>query len=144
MIDFGLASVSTLAEDKAVDLYVLERAFASTHPGSDNLFAIVLDSYASALRGTELSTAKGGKSTKGEKGPKRDAWDAVRVRLEEGEQTGYGRGCRCLSPPEDHHHIRDTPRLCTRLRCMRPASAIGSACMPRRSNAADIATSNDT
>jgi TP53 regulating kinase-like protein len=32
IIDFGLASVSTLAEDKAVDLYVMERAVLSTHP----------------------------------------------------------------------------------------------------------------
>ncbi|KAK9460888.1 kinase-like domain-containing protein [Lipomyces oligophaga] len=32
IIDFGLAQQSTLAEDKAVDLYVLERAFSSTHP----------------------------------------------------------------------------------------------------------------
>ena len=28
-------------EDKAVDLYVLERAFASTHPNSEPLFASV-------------------------------------------------------------------------------------------------------
>ena len=46
LIDFGLAYTSTLAEDKAVDLYVLERAFASTHPRSEPLFAGVLDSYA--------------------------------------------------------------------------------------------------
>lgn len=32
IIDFGLSSISQAAEDKAVDLYVLERAFASTHP----------------------------------------------------------------------------------------------------------------
>ncbi|KAK7208124.1 Serine/threonine-protein kinase BUD32 [Myxozyma melibiosi] len=32
IIDFGLSSQSTLPEDKAVDLYVLERAFVSTHP----------------------------------------------------------------------------------------------------------------
>lgn len=32
LIDFGLSSVSSSAEDKAVDLYVLERAIASTHP----------------------------------------------------------------------------------------------------------------
>lgn len=32
VIDFGLASHSTLAEDKAVDLYVMERAVLSTHP----------------------------------------------------------------------------------------------------------------
>lgn len=31
MIDFGLSYNSTLTEDRAVDLYVLERAFLSTH-----------------------------------------------------------------------------------------------------------------
>lgn len=35
LIDFGLSYVSTLIEDKAVDLYVLERALASTHPEDD-------------------------------------------------------------------------------------------------------------
>jgi TP53 regulating kinase-like protein len=32
LIDFGLAHQSTSVEDKAVDLYVLERALSSTHP----------------------------------------------------------------------------------------------------------------
>ncbi|KIK46840.1 hypothetical protein CY34DRAFT_75277, partial [Suillus luteus UH-Slu-Lm8-n1] len=45
LIDFGLAYHSTLVEDKAVDLYVLERAFASTHPDSEPLFAGVLHAY---------------------------------------------------------------------------------------------------
>ena len=31
LIDFGLSGTTTLAEDKAVDLYVLERAFISAH-----------------------------------------------------------------------------------------------------------------
>jgi TP53 regulating kinase-like protein len=31
LIDFGLSSTSTVAEDKGVDLYVLERAFISAH-----------------------------------------------------------------------------------------------------------------
>lgn len=31
LIDFGLAYTTTLAEDKAVDLYVLERAITSAH-----------------------------------------------------------------------------------------------------------------
>lgn len=35
LIDFGLGSVSNTEEDMAVDLYVLERAFASTHPKSE-------------------------------------------------------------------------------------------------------------
>lgn len=32
VIDFGLSYVSAVAEDKAVDLYVLERAVEATHP----------------------------------------------------------------------------------------------------------------
>ena len=32
MIDFGLASVSPSMEDKAVDLYLFEKAFIATHP----------------------------------------------------------------------------------------------------------------
>jgi Kae1-associated kinase Bud32 len=37
VIDFGLSYVSKLSEDKAVDLYVLERAFSSTHPKTEAL-----------------------------------------------------------------------------------------------------------
>jgi len=45
LIDFGLSFHSSLVEDKAVDLYVLERAFSSTHPDSEPLFASVLKAY---------------------------------------------------------------------------------------------------
>ncbi|EPY51032.1 BUD32 protein kinase [Schizosaccharomyces cryophilus OY26] len=45
-IDFGLGSVSESEEDKAVDLYVLERAIASTLPDSAALFHYVLEAYA--------------------------------------------------------------------------------------------------
>jgi TP53 regulating kinase-like protein len=51
LIDFGLSYNSGLAEDKAVDLYVLERAFASTHPDSQSLFSAVLQSYSSCAAG---------------------------------------------------------------------------------------------
>lgn len=34
LIDFGLSTISTVPEDKAVDLYVLERAFNSAHSTS--------------------------------------------------------------------------------------------------------------
>ncbi|KAI0813272.1 tyrosine protein kinase [Xylaria sp. FL0064] len=44
IIDFGLASQSTSEEDRAVDLYVLERAFASTHPRAEKLFTAMLES----------------------------------------------------------------------------------------------------
>eukprot|EP01134_Creolimax_fragrantissima_P000579 CFRG0579T1 len=45
LIDFGLSYTSKLPEDKGVDLYVLERAFLSTHPNSDALFLRVLEAY---------------------------------------------------------------------------------------------------
>lgn len=45
LIDFGLATQSSSEEDRAVDLYVLERAFASTHPRAERLFNHVLESY---------------------------------------------------------------------------------------------------
>nr|XP_039248206.1 EKC/KEOPS complex subunit TP53RK-like [Styela clava] len=44
-IDFGLSSSSRLVEDKGVDLYVLEKAFLSTHPNSENLFGALIKSY---------------------------------------------------------------------------------------------------
>eukprot|EP00455_Lapot_gusevi_P035544 TRINITY_DN3936_c0_g1_i1.p1 TRINITY_DN3936_c0_g1~~TRINITY_DN3936_c0_g1_i1.p1 ORF type:complete len:200 (-),score=17.82 TRINITY_DN3936_c0_g1_i1:125-724(-) len=45
VIDFGLSYNSNMPEDKAVDLYVLERAFISTHPSSEQLFSRVLEAY---------------------------------------------------------------------------------------------------
>lgn len=64
LIDFGLAYTSSLAEDKAVDLYVLERAFSSTHPAAEPLFAGVMRAYEAQMGG---------------------AWGAVGKRLEDGE-----------------------------------------------------------
>ncbi|WVF66432.1 Kae1-associated kinase Bud32 [Kwoniella sp. CBS 6097] len=49
MIDFGLSSTAQFPEHYAVDLYVLERAFASTHPQSEGLYAGVLEAYAKGL-----------------------------------------------------------------------------------------------
>ncbi|KAL2758724.1 hypothetical protein ACRALDRAFT_1061847 [Sodiomyces alcalophilus JCM 7366] len=49
LIDFGLASQSSSDEDRAVDLYVLERAFGSTHPRAEVLFPEVLEGYRGAL-----------------------------------------------------------------------------------------------
>ncbi|KAL0479902.1 bud32 [Acrasis kona] len=45
MIDFGLSYISTSLEDRAVDLYVMERAFLSTHPNSEELFSSLLTGY---------------------------------------------------------------------------------------------------
>ena len=52
-----------------MDLYVLERAFASTHPVSEPLFAAVIDAY-----GRELGTK---------------AWENVWRRLEEGSVVHF-------------------------------------------------------
>lgn len=48
LIDFGLSYISNLSEDKGVDLYVLERAFISTHPNSERMFDGVLEAYGKA------------------------------------------------------------------------------------------------
>jgi len=70
LIDFGLAYHSSLVEDKAVDLYVLERAFASTHPDSEPLFASVLVAYSKRI----------GKD-----------WDQIKKRLDEVRLRGRKR-----------------------------------------------------
>ena len=46
LIDFGLGGMKATSEDKAVDLYVLERALVSTHRDADDLLKVVLDAYA--------------------------------------------------------------------------------------------------
>jgi len=47
LIDFGLAKSSESDEDRAVDLYVLERALSSTHPSLPETFmdTIILPAY---------------------------------------------------------------------------------------------------
>eukprot|EP01035_Chromulina_nebulosa_P018574 gene18574-24299_t len=45
LIDFGLGMMKPIIEDKAVDLYVLERAFISTHPNSEYLVNEMLQAY---------------------------------------------------------------------------------------------------
>ena len=54
LIDFGLAAQSIQDEDKAVDLYVLERAFGSTHPEAEELFQEVLRSYGESYKGAKV------------------------------------------------------------------------------------------
>lgn len=45
LIDFGLSHVESSAEDKGVDLYVLERALLSTHEEADYMFPFILEGY---------------------------------------------------------------------------------------------------
>ena len=53
LIDFGLSTQSLQDEDKAVDLYVLERAFASTHPEAEDGFREVLRAYGTSYGGAK-------------------------------------------------------------------------------------------
>jgi len=45
LIDFGLSQNSSRSEEKAVDLYVLEKAWISTHPTTSNCLAKLWESY---------------------------------------------------------------------------------------------------
>lgn len=58
LIDFGLATQSTQDEDRAVDLYVLERAFGSTHPRQEHWFDTEvlqsLDGYRGSFKGANV------------------------------------------------------------------------------------------
>lgn len=58
LIDFGLGAQSASnPEDRAVDLYVLERAMASTHPGSDTrLVPRVMEAYRRACKSGHYQT----------------------------------------------------------------------------------------
>jgi TP53 regulating kinase and related kinases len=62
LIDFGLATQSVQDEDRAVDLYVLERAFGSTHPKQEGMFAAeVLESqggYRGSFKGSKVVLKK--------------------------------------------------------------------------------------
>lgn len=44
-IDFGISFCSGMVEDFAVDLYVMERAFNSSHPDKSELLNVIYDSY---------------------------------------------------------------------------------------------------
>ncbi|KAF1577588.1 EKC/KEOPS complex subunit Tp53rk, partial [Eudyptes moseleyi] len=50
LIDFGLSFISGLPEDKGVDLYVLEKAFLSTHPDTETVFKALLKAYAATSK----------------------------------------------------------------------------------------------
>ncbi|ETV71953.1 BUD32 protein kinase [Aphanomyces astaci] len=58
VIDFGLANSQPLPEDKAVDLYVMERAFQSTHVHSEPLVAEILRAYKAKSRRSDATFHK--------------------------------------------------------------------------------------
>ncbi|GFS29357.1 hypothetical protein NPIL_586381 [Nephila pilipes] len=48
-IDFGLAKRDIVLEDKAVDLYVLQRAISSSHPNCSEFFDAIISQYMKVL-----------------------------------------------------------------------------------------------
>lgn len=64
-IDFGLGSQQPLVEDKAVDLYVLERAFLSTHPHSRALVSESVNAWGAWLLLLGVRTQGIGRSVDG-------------------------------------------------------------------------------
>ncbi|XP_077430437.1 EKC/KEOPS complex subunit TP53RK-like [Vanacampus margaritifer] len=58
LIDFGLSYISALPEDNGVDLYVLEKAFLSTHPNTEALFETLLKSYTTSSKKSEAVIKK--------------------------------------------------------------------------------------
>lgn len=58
VIDFGLTSTEGTAEDKGVDLYVLERALISAHPNTEFLFNAILKTYEDHLKSPKEAVMK--------------------------------------------------------------------------------------
>ncbi|SPN97298.1 related to MNORI-2 protein [Cephalotrichum gorgonifer] len=58
VIDFGLSTQSIHEEDRAVDLYVLERAFGSSHPRAEVLFDELLEGYKETFKQASVSLRK--------------------------------------------------------------------------------------
>ncbi|XP_019084495.1 PREDICTED: TP53-regulating kinase-like isoform X2 [Camelina sativa] len=58
LIDFGLSVTSTLPEDKAVDLYVLERALLSMHSSCGNVMDRILTAYRKSSNQCEATREK--------------------------------------------------------------------------------------
>ena len=58
LIDFGLSHVSYSLEDKAVDLYLLERNFISSHPLLESEFEFVISGYMNCSSKASLITKK--------------------------------------------------------------------------------------
>jgi len=50
LIDFGLSFTSTIPEDKAVDLYVLERALISMHSSCGDVMEKIMAAYRKASK----------------------------------------------------------------------------------------------
>lgn len=99
-IDFGLAKSTESAEERAVDLYVLERALTSTHPQlPDDFLTHVLAAYLETAAAAATATATTGLSTESSSASTNrsakytKAAQATLTRLEQVRQRGRKREC---------------------------------------------------
>jgi TP53 regulating kinase-like protein len=98
LIDFGLAKSTESAEERAVDLYVLERAILSTHPQlPDPFFDRVLSAYSGASDGGSGCATDGRGAplaSPSSRGHERNSKArATLTRLEQVRQRGRKREC---------------------------------------------------
>jgi TP53 regulating kinase and related kinases len=92
LIDFGLAKSHTSSEERAVDLYVLERALTSTHPDLPATFLnTLLQTYETYLLAEQQQTAAATTAT-GVK-QKNHHQQSTLQRLEQVRQRGRKREC---------------------------------------------------
>ncbi|CAN1233135.1 EKC/KEOPS complex subunit bud32 [Linum perenne] len=84
LIDFGLSFTSTLPEDKAVDLYVLERALLSMHSSCGNVMDRILAAYRKSSKQWSATFNKLAQATcfSSSKGPKaHHGWISLQYHL---------------------------------------------------------------
>jgi len=100
LIDFGLAKNTESAEERAVDLYVLERALLSTHPrlAPYNFFDMVLRHYSDVGGGDDDGNDATGSATNNQNGKEKTAVvrkqkQATLARLEQVRLRGRKREC---------------------------------------------------
>ncbi|MBA0833440.1 hypothetical protein Goarm_005884, partial [Gossypium armourianum] len=76
LIDFGLSFTSTLPEDKAVDLYVLERALISMHSSCGNVMDLILAAYKKSSKqwSSTLNKLAQGTAVSCDKGAASEQW----------------------------------------------------------------------
>lgn len=113
-IDFGLGYQRPLPEDKAVDLYVLERAFVSTHPHSQPLVCACVHVCACVCEARVSVCAVCG-CAPGGRGPG-GVWPGVQACGCGAEEAG-GRAAEGAKA----RHVR----VCACVRCMRREAACG-------------------
>lgn len=94
LIDFGLSDIEAAAEDKGVDLYVLERAILSSHPQTQEFFEDILCAYRTANNGGADAVI--------------DKLEEVRLRGRKRTMVGWANANHFVTRCRDHWFIFNT------------------------------------